>query len=239
MSAFKPGTPLTVCVFLALAVLLGLGFWQLDRRTWKLDLIAATDARLAAPPMPFPLDPALLGDPDYQPVEVVGRLLHDKELYLASRTYEGQVGFHVVTPLRLPDGRAVFIDRGWVPPEKLDPALRTDGQIEGEVKVTGLLRSGGWTGWSMFEPVNDVEGNRWIWADLPAMAASAGLEAPVTALYIAAGPGQHPGDYPKGGVTIVEFKNDHLEYAITWFSLAVIMLAVYLGLGLKRGRGEG
>ena len=235
MSSFKPGITLTVCVLLALIVLMGLGFWQLDRRTWKLDLIASTQARLASDPIAFPDDPQALTDPDYQPVEVSGQFLHERELYLASRTHEGQVGFHVVTPLEMNDGRTVFINRGWVPPEKLDPATRADAQIEGEVAVTGLLRSGGWTGWSCFESVNDAKDNRWVWVDLPAMAAVAGVNRPVTALYIDARADQHPGDYPLGGVTIVEFKNDHLQYAITWFSLALIMLSVYLGLGLKRG----
>jgi len=86
------------------------------------------------------------------------------------------------------------------------------------------------------EPANDPAGNLWIWLDLPAMAAAAKLERPVTELYLAALPGQHPGRYPLGGATRLELRNDHLQYALTWFSLAGILLVITLILIFRRPR---
>ncbi|MEX0758518.1 MAG: SURF1 family cytochrome oxidase biogenesis protein, partial [Tistlia sp.] len=147
---------------------------------------------------------------------------------LVSRTREGVVGLHLVTPFRLADGRTLLIDRGWLPPEALAPESRPESLLEGEVSQVGLVRLGGWSGSAWLEPTNDPAGNRWLWLDLPAMAAAAGLERPITDFYLAALPGQHPGIWPEGGRTRIAISDNHLEYALTWFALAVVLLAVFL-----------
>ena len=134
------------------------------------------------------------------------------------------------------DGRALLVDRGWVPMDRRDPATRLDGQRGGTVTLEGLLRTGGWKGAALFRPDNDPEKNVWVWFDLPAMAATAGLAAPVTALYLEAGPAENPGGLPKGGQTPIHLRNDHLQYAITWYGLAAALIAVFAAFAVSRWR---
>lgn len=220
-------------VLAALAVMVGLGVWQLQRLAWKQGLIARLEQRTAAAPVPLPpgldaSDPAAIEALEFRPVEVTGRYLNDRELHLLARTRDGEVGQHVVTPFRLADGRTLLIDRGWVPADAVEPAARQDGLLEGEATQVGLLRRGGWQGSDWLRPTNKPQANQWLWLDLPAMAEAAGLERPVTGFYLSALPGQHPGRWPEGGRTRVQLKNDHLQYALTWFSLAVVLLVVFL-----------
>lgn len=217
----------------ALAIMVGLGVWQLQRLAWKQELIARLEERTSAAPQPLPpefdaSDPGALDALEYRPIEVAGRYLNDRELHVLARTRDGEVGQHVVTPFRLDDGRTLLIDRGWVPRGAVEPAGRQDGLLQGETTQVGLLRRGGWQGSDWLRPVNKPEANQWLWLDLPAMAEAAGLERPVTGFYLSALPDQHPGRWPEGGRTRVQLRNDHLEYALTWFSLAVVLLVVFL-----------
>ncbi|SME94648.1 surfeit locus 1 family protein [Tistlia consotensis] len=233
----RPGGPWAWPIVLAaLALLVGLGVWQLQRLSWKEGLIARLQERTTQAPAPLPQPlPADVAALEYRPFRVQGHYLNDKELHLASRTRDSQVGLHVVTPFRLDDGRTLLIDRGWLPPDKLDPATRQDGLLQGEATQVGLLRRGGWHGLKWFQPVNEPAKNQWLWLDLPAMAQVAGLEQPITDFYLEALPDQHPGAWPVGGQTRVTLRNDHLQYALTWFSLAVVLLIVFLVWRRKRG----
>ena len=208
-------------------MLVGLGTWQLERLAWKEGLIAEMQARAAAAPMPLPQD---LADPafEYRKVRLRGQFLHDRELYLGARTHKSKVGLHIMTPMRLEDGRTALVDRGWVPPERKDPAARAEGRVTGSLVLEGVVRRGGWGGMEMFRPENQPEENLWLWLDLPAMAARAGLSGAVTEVYVAAGPAPNPGGYPIGGQTRVDLANNHLQYAITWYALAMALLVIYL-----------
>lgn len=225
---FRPSLWPTLAALLACALLVALGAWQLQRLQWKERLIDQLAERTSAAPMPLPDD---LSDPEalaYRPVRLNGRFLHDRELYLVGRTYRGQAGSHVVTPMALDDGRTILVDRGWVPPERRDSATRPAGQVDGVVTVDGLLRPGGWRGSAAFKPTNQPDERLWVWPDLPEMTAKAGLQRAVETLYVAAGAEANPGGYPIGGQTQVTLRNDHLQYAITWYALAVVLLVIYL-----------
>lgn len=233
---FRPALWPTLFTVPALAVLFGLGTWQLDRLDWKQGQIAARQARSTAPAIFLPRE---IADPqalEFRRVRLAGRFLHEAEMYLTGRTFRRQVGVHVVTPMVLADGRGLLVDRGWVPMARKDPASRAEGQAEAPVVVEALLRTGGWTGSAMFRPDNRPEDNTWFWVDPEAMAAWAGLENPVTAVYAAAGPAENPGGLPVGGQTRVTLRNDHLQYAITWYALAVALVVIY---GLYHWRREG
>jgi surfeit locus 1 family protein len=173
---FRPRPWPTIVALAGIAVLLGLGTWQLQRLEWKQAMIAERAARMAEPAMALPkriVDPAAL---EHRPVRLAGRFLHDKELYLPGRSHRRQGGLHVMTPFVLEDGRAVLVDRGWVPPDAQAPATRAEGQVAGPVVVEGFMMVGGWRGAELFRPANQPADNLWIWPDLPAMAAHAGLE---------------------------------------------------------------
>lgn len=236
---FRPALWPTLITLPTLVLLVALGVWQLERLEWKEALIEERQSRSRAPAIALPED---LGDPgrlQYQPVRVHGRLLHDHEFYLAARALNGEVGLHVVTPLALADGRVLLVDRGWVPDGRRDPATRPEGQLSGDLELTGLARLPGWTGLSWLKPDNQPAENLWFWIDPPAMAAAAGLDRVIAELYLDAGPAEIPGGWPKGGQTRIDLPNDHLQYALTWFALALSLAVIYVVYHLRRdGEGE-
>ncbi len=236
--SFRPTLWPTLIALPALIALIALGLWQLERLAWKEALIEERQARSRAPAAALPED---LGQPnslEFQAIRVAGRFLHGRELYLAARTFDGRVGLHVVTPFALDDGRILLVDRGWIPEGRRDPATRPEGQVPGDVALTGLLRRPGWRGLAWLEPDNQPEDNIWFWVEPAAMAAAAGLGPEAGALigevYLDAGPAENPGGWPVGGRTPIELANDHLQYALTWFALALALAAIYVIYHLRR-----
>ncbi len=226
---FRPQLWPTLFTVPALAVLIGIGTWQVQRLHWKQDLIALRSARLQAPPVALSeLDLAGAKDLaalEFRRVQVTGRFLHEEEMYLAARNLRSSVGYHVITPLERSDGSVVLVNRGWVPLDRKAPGTRAAGQRSGSVTVSGLLRAGGRKG--VFTPDNRPGENFWFYVDVPAMAVHAGLER-VHPFVIEAGPAANPGGFPIGGQSRVKLRNDHLQYAITWYSLAAALLVIYV-----------
>jgi len=221
---------LTAFTAAALAVLIGLGVWQLQRLQWKEGLIAQIEARVHAPPMTLrqAMARARAGeDVGYMRIEAEGSFDHDKERHLYAVT-DGGVGWHVITPLTTPDGDVVLIDRGFVPDALKDRGTRPQGEIEGRVTVIGLARLSEAQG--SFVPDNEPERNRWYWRDLGGLTRSMFPESSphVAPFIIEAEKGDIPGGWPLGGQTRLDIPNDHLQYAITWFLLAFSLLIIYL-----------
>ena len=209
----------SAAVLLAIAGFLALGVWQLERRAWKLDLIARVDARLAADPVAAPGPaawPALAPDDAYTRVHVTGRFLDDDEIPVLAVTDLGS-GYWILTPLETPDF-TVLVNRGFVPTDRRDPATRRDGQPMGETSVTGLLRLSEPTGG--FLRANDPVAGRWYSRDVAAIAEASALAGPVAPYFIDADASPNPGGLPIGGLTVLRFRNAHLSYALTWFALA-------------------
>ena len=208
-------------------VCLSLGVWQLERLEWKTNLIAERQAAIKAAPVPVPSTFEEANRLEFHPVIAEGVFLNDKEIYLgAASPAGGEPGLQVLTPLRLADGRIVFINRGYIPSALKNPEKRGAGQLAGAVRLTGLLRlPKGRPGWLV--PDNRPDLNYWFWVDLPAMEAATGLSN-VAPFYIDADATPNPGGWPKGGVTPIDLPNDHLQYAITWFALAAAAVVVYV-----------
>jgi surfeit locus 1 family protein len=229
----------TITTIPILIVLLGLGTWQLERLQWKEGLIADRAARATAAPIDLPeagsrLSPDRLADLDFRRAIATGRFLHDREMYLAARTMLGAVGHQVITPLQRADGSFVLLDRGWVPDDRRDPARRPDGQVEGVVTVEGTIRAPAARHW--LQPDNEPARNLWFWNDLDAMAGHAGVPSErLVPVYLEAGPAPNPGGLPVGGQTKVNLPNDHLQYAITWYGLAIALAVIYVVYHLRRG----
>jgi surfeit locus 1 family protein len=228
---------LTLATAVALAILLALGTWQVQRLAWKEGLIATIESRVDAEPAPLAeVEKAAVGggDMEYQPVTALGTFRHDLEQYFFA-THDGQSGWFVYTPLELGDGRAVFVNRGFVPYDRKDPTTRLEGQVAGNVTVTGLARAAPSEKPSSLLPDNDPAKNIFYWKDLSAMAAHAGLDrANLVPFFIDQQKGNVPGGYPVGGVTIVDLPNSHLQYAVTWYGLALALAGVYVALLLRR-----
>jgi surfeit locus 1 family protein len=236
-NAARPSSWLTILLLTAFALLIALGVWQIERRAWKLALIDRVEQRVHAPAQPIPSPaswPAVsTANDEYRHVSVAGRFLHDRETLVQAVTEEGP-GYWVLTPLRRSDGTLVLVNRGFVPSERRDASTRRDGNPDGQVEITGLLR--------MTEPKggflrnNVPQHNRWYSRDVAAIAAAHGLHnfAP---FFVDADAGSPAAGGPIGGLTVVSFPNNHLIYALTWFALAFMLagkLFVTFGGGLFR-----
>ena len=220
---------LTAAMLAALALLIGLGVWQLQRLQWKRGLIAEIEARTKGEPITLKEAIAIAGegrDPSYYRVKVEGNFDHAHELYLYAVSDE-RVGWHVITPFKTEDGDLVLVDRGFVPDVLKDPSSRAPGEVEGVVTVTGIVRAPETQG--LFIPDNEPQANRWFWRDLQAMARGelGDRTVEVAPFFIEAEKSNVPGGWPEGGQTRLELPNNHLQYAITWFLLAAGLLILY------------
>jgi surfeit locus 1 family protein len=214
----------------ALAVLLGLGIWQVQRLHWKEGLIAEIEARTKAAPVSLDEAVALARkgeDVSYLRVRAEGRFDRAKERYFFT-SVDGTVGWDVITPLTTQNGEVVLIDRGFVPDALKDPSSRPQGEMEGTVILTGLARPPETQG--RFVPDNDAARNRWFWRDLTGMARSVFPSgAPDLApFFLEAEKSDVPGGWPLGGQTSLDIPNDHLQYAITWFAIAFCLIVIYV-----------
>jgi surfeit locus 1 family protein len=237
-----------IAALLGFAALIGLGTWQLQRLQWKEALIARVTSRLDAPAVaaPGPAEWAKLdlAAGEYQPVTVSGRFENDREIHVVQALTEprgryGGFGHLVMTPLETTAGWIVYVNRGFVPQDRTDPAVRQAGQIDGEATVTGLLRAPRDRAW--FMPGDDAAKNEWFSRDPAVYARAAGLPPGKVAPYIidARADPALPGSLPQGGETIVDFPNNHLQYAFTWFGLAAALAGVFTVFAwgrLKKGR---
>ncbi len=228
----------TLTALPALVVLFALGFWQLERLQWKTELIGQRQTALAAAPTELP---ATLVHPEtlnFSRVHLSGRFLHDRELHVLNRNLKGVAGVHVITPFRRTEaegGAVVLIDRGWVPNDRRTPASRPMGQIGGDIRVSGIVRTGtpgrGW-----LTPADDPAKGVWYAADAPAMAAALGVQVPNFIIEISSM--DVPGGLPLGGQTRTEMANNHLSYALTWFALAGALAVIYLIFVLRLRRAD-
>ncbi|MGE0006149.1 MAG: SURF1 family protein [Parvibaculaceae bacterium] len=219
---------IAIATVLGVALLVGLGVWQLQRLSWKEGLIAERDARLTA--RPVTLDRALREfdagrSVEFLKVEVTGTFQNGAELFLLT-TEGGVPGFEVITPLTGRNGIVVLTDRGFVPESLKDPAKRPESRPENEVTVTGVLRRhAGSRG--PFTPDNDPDANIWYWWDIPAMLAFAHIEADARvapfALHLLPGEGQ---GLPRPVAVDAGLANNHLQYALTWFALAGLLVVM-------------
>jgi surfeit locus 1 family protein len=235
---FRPTFWPTMFTAPALLVLLGLGTWQVERLHWKDGLIAERTERTTAAPIALPqagtnLSADALADLDYRRAAATGQFLHGREMYLAARTMQGAIGYQVVTPLQRADGSILLVNRGWVPDDRKDPARRAEGQVAGNVTIEGAIRAPGRQHW--LQPDNEPAKNLWFWMDLGAMAQHAGAPPErLVPVFLEAGSTPNPGGLPVGGQTRVNLPNDHLQYAITWYALAVGLAVIYVLYHLRR-----
>jgi surfeit locus 1 family protein len=227
MTRFRPLFWPTVFTVPVVLLLLALGSWQIERLFWKRELIVQRQAAVAAAPTTVPPSLEEARRDEFHHVTDEGVFLHDKEIFLGATSEAGRNGYQVLTPLREPGGRVVFVNRGFIPAELKDPAKRSASQIPDTFRVAGLLRLPPTQKPAWFLPDNRPDLNYWFWIDLPAMAAADELDH-VAPFYIDADATPNPGGWPKGGITRLELRNDHLQYAITWFSLAVALIVVYV-----------
>lgn len=225
---------------IALIVLLSLGTWQVQRLAWKEALLATIQERTRQSPVAIGevIDRLKSGkDIEYVPVTAAGNFDHENEQHFFA-THNGNSGFYVYTPLYMSEAQVVFVNRGFVPYDRKTPSSRPDSLVAGTQTVTGLARSapGSRAGWVV--PDNDIAKNVFHWKDLTAMRDRAGLTVDqVVPMFIDQNDNADGKTLPVGGVTMINLPNNHLQYAITWYGLALTLIGV-LGYYVLRNRRE-
>jgi surfeit locus 1 family protein len=213
-----------------LAVLLALGIWQVHRLAWKRGLLAQIDAAEQAPPVPLPPNPS-----PFIKVRARGRLLTDRLAYWGTELRDTRagplLGAQLIVPLQRAEGPPVLTDLGWVPTQPA-PALDLP---TGEVTVVGYVHPKAEPRW--FTPANDPAKRQFYTLDPAAIGQGLGLPRVAPFTLIALGPAP-PSGWPIPAQNLPRPPNDHLQYAITWFSLAAVLLVIFALYARKALRHE-
>jgi surfeit locus 1 family protein len=228
----------TLVVLAGVAFLCRLGFWQLDRHRQRAELNARIESQMALPPVP--LDPSAAPESlDYRRVALEGVYDPAQEVLLRNRSYNGATGYHLLTPLRLKDGGAVLVNRGWVPLSADDPSERAQyAPPTGEVRVEGIARVSQPGGGGPQDPPLSAERPRldaWFRVDTERIQQQTGY--PLLPVFIQQQPGAGQPTVPPFPVATESLGlGSHLGYAIQWFSFAVILVATYLAVVYRQHR---
>lgn len=221
----------TVFAVACMAILIGLGVWQLDRKVWKENLIAALQTRLAKPPEPLPPREAwqrlVPGDAEYTRVTFPAEFVPGESalVYTAGSAFRPDVhgpGYWVMAPARLAGGSIVVVNRGFLPFDRKDAA---NAVPQGSIDIVGVLRWPEVAG--MFTPDPEPQNNIWYLRDPTAIAAAKKWDT-VAPFYIDMEAPAPEGGLPKPGKLEVALPDNHLQYALTWFGLALACGGVYV-----------
>jgi surfeit locus 1 family protein len=216
-----------------LVLLIGLGTWQVERKAWKEALIASIEQRMDAPPMALPPPErwASLRQADEEFARVAFRAPFDDTrealVWASGKALRPDVtgpGYFVFTPARLASGGVVVVNRGFVPEQNRKALSRGAGEVTGPVDIVGALRWPEPRGW--FTPQAEPARNLWFARDHLAIAAAKGWGS-VAPFYVEQEAPPAPGGLPQVGKVVVALPNNHLQYAITWYSLAVVLAGVF------------
>jgi len=236
---------LLVPALLAFAILIALGTWQLKRKAWKEALIASLTERVAAPPQALPAAtawPALdAASDEYRRVRLRAEFDNDREalVFASASGFRPDVtspGYWVFTPARLADGSIVIVNRGFVPDGRQDAKSRPGGEVTGPVDIVGAMRWPDARHW--FTPNDDPAHNLWFSRDPVAIALAKGLgQGPgqVAPFYVEQESPVPPGGLPQPGQLVVSLPDNHLQYAVTWFGLAAVLVGVFITWAFASG----
>ena len=192
-----------------------LGTWQLYRLQWKQDLISQIDRGLKSAPIRYSKDI----DKDYQRVILNGEYNFKNQIYLYSLNHKGKPGFDVITPFKTIEGDNVLINRGWINKEaKNTPKIN----LVNSSNVQGLLRK--IVNKNMFKPENDIKQNIWFSININQIQEMTGEKFNNFVVFLKDQTVKQP--VPKK-ITI-ELPNNHLKYAITWYSISISILFYFL-----------
>jgi len=207
-------------MLLGVCVLVALGTWQLQRLAWKEDLITRIEQQSAVETAPLSRED-LKGQNEFKTGTLRGRFLPDKDIRLIPRTYDGEPGAHILTPFITNEGATLLVNRGWVGVDKSaapPPALQQDS-----LEISGMVRH--LPRPNMFTPVNDPANDIWYRADLQEIMAAKNLETLAPVLFYQSCEDARRAPDPCG--LALNISNDHRQYALFWFAMAGVLIAVY------------
>lgn len=217
--------PLIVTI-LGMATMATLSVWQIQRLEWKKDLIARMEeAKLQPETTLDPTAPAeSLKALEYRPVRVSGTFVPGKEYHLGARYLNGRLGYTIAAPLNVADDAPLLlVERGWVPVDKKELATRPDSLPTGPVTLHGTVRLPIQPKW--MTPENQPAKNFWFYLDEKTIAADLGRKVAPVIFQVVGKPDGDALPVPNDGV--IEVRNDHLGYAITWALIGIGAGVIY------------
>ena len=203
----------SVFVYFIILTLLSLGFWQIYRLNWKLELIEQIENSLKNEPVEL----SNIEKKNYLRIKTSGDIDFDKQIYLYNLNDAGKPGFEVINPIKIGEEN-YLVNRGWIPFEKKD-LLEINLVDQNQIVGTLMLQ----TKPSTFKPENDIEKNYWFTLNREDILKFTERNFSEYVIYL-------NGEYkiPKPRVITAKISNNHKKYAITWFSMAISILLIYL-----------
>ena len=203
----------SVFVYFIILVLLSLGFWQLYRLSWKLDLIDQIENSLKVEPIEL----QNVEKKNYLRIKTSGQIDFEKQIYLYNLNETGKPGFEVINPIKIGD-EDYLINRGWI---SFDKKNKPEINIIDQKNIIGTLMLQSKS--SSFKPKNEIDKNYWFTLDREDILKFTGKNFSKYIIYL-------NGNYenPRPKVITAKISNNHKKYAITWFSMAISILLIYL-----------
>ena len=203
----------SVFVYFIILVLLSLGFWQLYRLSWKLDLINQIENSLKVEPIEL----QNVEKKNYLRIKTSGQIDFEKQIYLYNLNETGKPGFEVINPIKI-GNEDYLINRGWI---SFDKKNKPEINIIDQKNIIGTLMLQSKS--SSFKPKNEIDKNYWFTLDREDILKFTGRNFSKYIIYL-------NGNYenPRPKVITAKISNNHKKYAITWFSMAISILLIYL-----------
>ena len=226
--SFKPRLVPLVSFLLALLILLSLAFWQVKRLVWKTNLI---EQRITS----FEADPKNLVDikkpyeNEFKKVFIEGKLLNQFEFFMPALSKNGNNGFHIIVPMQV-DKKTILFDTGWIPLNKREKNKRLENIVYSKKKFTAVIRLPGRKGY--FQPDNDSIKNFWFFVEPELMEQTISMQLEKKFYLEAFDNG--PNGYPLGNQTRIYLRNNHLQYAITWFLISISLIGVFFFANIRK-----
>lgn len=233
--SFRPKLWPTIFTSIMLVCLLSLGFWQVERLEWKLGLIAQIEERAFMEPVALPVDVSDLNALEYQSVIIYGFFNNAHEMTLYSVGPNGEPGYDLYTPFYTSEEETIIVNRGWVPESLKNIVDRPESLSTGQSTVTGLLRQPTSKLW--YGPENEPDNNNWFYGDIQAMAIAQDL-VDVYPMYLFAARTSDDNRFPIAGRTEINIVNNHFDYVLTWFGLAIVLLIIYVIAHLRKNEDQ-
>ena len=203
----------SIFVFFFISIFLALGSWQLVRLNWKLDLIEQIQSSLKEEPIN--INNTVLKN--YLRIKAIGTVDFENQIYLYNLNEKGEPGFEVINPVEI-NNKNYLLNRGWIPFNK-----KNDKEINiiDENNIVGVLRKQ--IKANMFKPKNDISNNYWFTLNREDLYVFTGEKFSPYIIYLSS-----KNEFPKTKLITANISNNHKKYAITWFSLAISILLIYL-----------